>query len=310
MFRLAHLSDVHLAPLPHVPMGALLSKRITGYANWRINRKGEMGNDYLDRLIMHLKSAKPDHIAVTGDLVNLALDAEIENARLWLNQLGSEDDVSVVLGNHDAYVRNARETAINAWSGYIGDNHKLSTATFPFRSDRGPVSLIGVNSAVATRPFMATGLFGALQQADTAKLLKQAKDDGQFRVVLIHHPPFPNATHWHKRLIGDELFRSMIEEHGAELVLHGHTHIDSFEWIRGPGRDVPVIGVPSASHAPAMASGRKKPKPGARYNLFTVSGAAGNWTCHFSDFGFTHERNDVQKIQDRFIMENGTILTG
>ena len=44
---------------------------------------------------------------MTGDLVNLALDGEIEMARLWLETLGAPQDVSVVPGNHDAYVPGA-----------------------------------------------------------------------------------------------------------------------------------------------------------------------------------------------------------
>ena len=38
MFRLAHLSDVHLGPLPDVSYRQLASKRITGYLTWHRNR--------------------------------------------------------------------------------------------------------------------------------------------------------------------------------------------------------------------------------------------------------------------------------
>ena len=55
-------------------------------------------------IVADIKASSPDHLAVTGDLVNLALDAEIEMARYWLETLGSPHDVSVVPGNHDAYV--------------------------------------------------------------------------------------------------------------------------------------------------------------------------------------------------------------
>ena len=50
-----------------------------------------------------------------------------------------------------------------------------------------------------------------------------------------------------KTAIGAERFRKMISECGAGLVLHGHTHIDSYAVIDGPDGPVPVIGVPSAS---------------------------------------------------------------
>ena len=38
MITLAHISDIHLAPLPPVRWRELLNKRITGYLNWRLTR--------------------------------------------------------------------------------------------------------------------------------------------------------------------------------------------------------------------------------------------------------------------------------
>ena len=73
MFRLAHLSDVHLGPLPPVRYRDLVSKRITGYVNWHRNRSRNLGDDVLTRICADILDFKPDHIALTGDLVNLAL---------------------------------------------------------------------------------------------------------------------------------------------------------------------------------------------------------------------------------------------
>ena len=39
MFRLAHISDVHLGPLPDVTYRDLASKRMVGYVNWQRNRR-------------------------------------------------------------------------------------------------------------------------------------------------------------------------------------------------------------------------------------------------------------------------------
>ena len=55
-----------------------------------------MHDDVIDTIVADMKASEPDHIAVTGDLVNLALDGEIEMARQWLESLGTPDDVSVV----------------------------------------------------------------------------------------------------------------------------------------------------------------------------------------------------------------------
>ncbi len=84
MFRLAHLSDIHLGPLPDVSYRELASKRITGYINWQRNRKRAMFGDTLLKLVADLKAQSPSHVAVTGDLVNLATKTEIVGARIWL----------------------------------------------------------------------------------------------------------------------------------------------------------------------------------------------------------------------------------
>ena len=302
VFRLAHLSDIHLGPLPAVKRRELLSKRVVGYANWRLNRKGSMSDMFLDRLIEHMHAAKPDHIAVTGDLVNLALPEELKLARAWLSMLGDPLDVSAVPGNHDTYVPGALKEIIGLWQPYMTGDENRTGNPFPYLRERGEIALIGTNSGRATMPFMATGTFRSKQAAETTTLLRSAQEDGKFRVVMIHHPPFQNATIWNKRLIGSSKFRAMIAEVGAELILHGHTHIQSIEQIDGPEGPVPVIGVPSASKAPR---GERKDgeedlsRPGARYNLFSISGEPSNWRCQMEEFGFRDGSETVELIETR-----------
>ena len=270
-FRLAHISDPHLGPLPPVKRRELASKRITGYANWMLNRRDQMGSSVIDGLVAHMLAQTPDHVAVTGDLVNLALPGEFENAAAWLSTLGEPADVSVVPGNHDTYVPGALAKAVDAWrpwmsgdeTGGVGD-----VRLFPYLRRRGHVAVIGVNSGRASMPFLATGSFRERQARALGGLLRATGEAGLFRVVMIHHPPFPNATAANKRLIGASRFRNVVRDHGAELVLHGHTHIVSRQTIEGPHGPVPVIGVPSTSHAPRVAGGTGK--PGARYNWFEI----------------------------------------
>src|SRR5580704_2709403 len=87
MFTLAHLSDWHLASRP--APSELIGKRGLGYINWHRSRKKIHRPDVLDATIHNLKAAAPDHIAVTGDLVNLSLPDEYNRARGWLQTLGS-----------------------------------------------------------------------------------------------------------------------------------------------------------------------------------------------------------------------------
>lgn len=303
MFRLSHISDIHLSPLPEVSLRELASKRITGYINWKRHRKGAMHEWVLDSLISDLKSREPDHIAVTGDLVNLALNLEIENGYTWLHQLGSTDDVSFVPGNHDAYVPGALEKSCCKWEPWMRgngiDNHK-KRPQFPFVRERDGVAIIGVSSARATGPFMASGDFLPAQAARLKKILQETGEKGLCRVVLIHHPPVRNATPAYKRLFGIARFQKVIRDAGAELVLHGHTHLATYNEIAGPNGAVPVICVPSASQAP-YAPGHEGRKPPARYNQFSIekTEAGQNWHCLWQQYGFTNDSTEVQLIAER-----------
>ncbi|MFZ2103248.1 MAG: metallophosphoesterase, partial [Oricola sp.] len=237
-FRLAHISDVHLAPMPHVRASDLFSKRVTGYINWKRNRAAHMAGGTLRQLVAAMLKQQPDHIAVTGDLTNLALDEEIANAAAWLRSLGDPADVSAIPGNHDAYVPGALAKAVAAWKPWMTGEAENVTRTkngFPWLRARGPAAIIGVNSSVATAPFLASGIFSRRQAKGLAQLLDRAGERGLFRVVLIHHPPVRNATTPQKRLYGIRLFQSVIRAHGAELVLHGHTHLPQRNEIAGPG---------------------------------------------------------------------------
>jgi len=296
MFKLAHISDPHLGPLPDPKLLQLLSKRILGYLNWRRNRAGNMGGNHLDQLIDDLKAQAPDHITVTGDLVNIALPLEITGAREWLEELGSPDHVSVVPGNHDAYVPGAIKKARMAWQEYMqpdAPDPSASETVFPYVRRRGDVALVGVSTARASAPWFATGRVGAKQARLLREMLEDLGQEGLFRVVMIHHPPFRRATLWHKRLSDASRVRAVIKMAGAELVLHGHTHLATRTYLDGPKGPVPVICVPSASAAP----GGKK--PGARYNLFTITKTEdGAYRCTLRERGFEGTDEIIKTLSD------------
>lgn len=284
MLKLAHLSDPHLGPLPDLKLIQLFSKRILGYLNWRTHRAKVMGGNALDQLIGDMQAQHPDHIAITGDLVNIALPLEIIGARHWLDEVGPPDEVSVVPGNHDAYVPGALKKAAESWKPYMSadtGSDGPKEAGFPYVRRRGDVAIIGVSTARATGPWFATGRVGSRQARELRRILTDLAQEGLFRVVLIHHPPFRKATHWHKRLSDASRVRAVLKRAGAELVLHGHTHVDSRAEIEGPVGPIPVIGVPSATNAP----GGKK--PAARYNLFEISRSGDGWSCDFTERGFS-----------------------
>src|ERR1700712_1673115 len=132
-FTLAHLSDPHLPPLPALSLREFSAKRALGYLNWTRNRKAIHRRDVLDSLVADMQARRPDHVAITGDLVNLALEAEFAPAREWLESVGASDRVTVVPGNHDAYVRATQHRFTQEWKDYLGGDDAVDggAATFP-----------------------------------------------------------------------------------------------------------------------------------------------------------------------------------
>ena len=279
MFTLAHLSDPHLAPLPSPRLGALISKRLTGWINWQRKRRFVHVRSVLDTLVADLKAQNADHIAVTGDLTNIALKKEFSRARDWLDALGAPENVSVIPGNHDVYLSEGMAFALTQWGPYMGNDD--GTVGFPYLRRRGDLALIGLSSGIATAPFMATGRVGEAQLAKLGPLLDAMKKEGCFRVVMVHHPPISQAKS-HKRLIDAAALKQVIAEHGAELLLHGHDHLAMLNWLADPeSNGVPAVGVPSASAAPGMSH------DAAAYNLYMIDGAPGAWTCEMVTRGVT-----------------------
>jgi 3',5'-cyclic AMP phosphodiesterase CpdA len=289
VFTLAHLSDPHLPPLPTPKLRDLAGKRALGYLNWTRNRHKYHRRDVLDALVSDMQAQDPDHIAVTGDLVNLALEAEFGPARAWLESVGAPDRVTVIPGNHDAYVRVTAHRFGEVFGHYLdGNDAPRAGAAFPYLRRRGPLALISVSSAVPTAPLMATGRLGRTQLNALERVLAQLSAEQAFRVLLIHHPLRSNSRI--KRLTDSPKLRALLRQYGVELILHGHDHVHSTIWIEGPNGSIPAIGVPSAS---ALAHGQY---PAAAYNLFSIERDGGAWHCKQIVRGMD-EKLRVQQLQ-------------
>jgi 3',5'-cyclic AMP phosphodiesterase CpdA len=289
-FTLAHLSDPHLAPLPVPRLSELIGKRATGYLHWKRNRHKIHRREVLDAVVEDLRAQRPDHIAVTGDLVNIALEAEFAPAHAWLESVGTPEHVTVVPGNHDAYARATQRRFAEIWRDYLRGDGALTAGpvTFPFVRRRGALALIGVSSAVPTPPLMATGWLGQAQRDALDGILSKLSAEQAFRVLLIHHPLRSEKGSWHKRLADSDELLALLKRHGVELILHGHDHIHSTMWFDGPRGRIPAIGVPSAS---AIAH---RHYPAAAWNLFSIERDGDAWRCEQTVRGLT----DDMRIQE------------
>jgi 3',5'-cyclic AMP phosphodiesterase CpdA len=233
--------------------------------------------EILDLITHDIVEQKPDHVAVTGDLVNLGLPEEFARAAEWLHHLGPPSQVTAIPGNHDAYVRLHPAAGTGRWKPYMEANaagEKLfptPTERFPFVRRFGDVVLIALSSAIPTMPFIAAGKVGTAQRKLLATALDRLKQANLFRVVLIHHPPLREQAGWHRGLRDAGRFTRVLKQHGAELVLHGHNHeqtLHELETATGPAF---IVGVPSASEA---VEGRI---PAARYNEYSIARAGEGW---------------------------------
>lgn len=268
--RLAHVSDVHL-PLPGgLPARYLNIKRTLGWLNWQRKRRFVHTREAADAIVADIKAQAPDHVLVSGDLVNIGLPDEYVAARDWLATVGTPDWVSVVPGNHDAYVSAEAEPGIALWATYMASDEFGRglglTGGFPYVRKVGNVAVVGVNSGIETKPGSAVGEVGAAQMARLGEVLRRLGQAGLVRLVMIHHPPVPGLADTSRRLLDDAALADVLAKSGAELVVHGHNHVMSS--VRH-GR-VAIEGVATASAA--RAHGRE---PLGRYNLITVTRAAG-----------------------------------
>jgi 3',5'-cyclic AMP phosphodiesterase CpdA len=268
-FSLAHISDLHLTRLDDARLTQLLSKRLLGYLSWWRRRRIVHRRDILDSLLADLAVLKPDHIAVTGDLTHIGLPGEFAQAGQWLETLGPPDRVTVIPGNHEAYTGTAWIGSCAMWAPYLQSDRRqdppLTANYFPSLRIRGRTALIGLCSARASLPFLAVGSLGKTQLAGLAALLDKTGEQGLLRVVLIHHPAVPGTIKWRKRLVDGKALVDVLTRHGAELVLHGHTHYPIFSQVATPAGAIPVIGAPSASEL-APRSGHC-----AGYNIYRIA---------------------------------------
>jgi 3',5'-cyclic AMP phosphodiesterase CpdA len=278
MFKLAHFSDPHLGPLPAARASELLNKRISGFLSWHLNRRRIHSMLALKILLEDIKAHRPDHIALTGDLINISLPGEYENAFKWLTELGRPDSITFVPGTHDAYIAKAWEAGVGMWSKYYAGDMRLPgvrgggmSSQFPFVRLRRYVAIIGVSSARPTGITMAYGRLGK-EQIDALRIaLAETRQRGFFRILMIHHPPVPGLCPRRKSLLDCNELVLALEAEGAELVLFGHDHRQHHVELSSRFGPTHMFGVPSASLWPHKGTT-------AGWNLYDIRRQEGSWS--------------------------------
>ena len=305
IFTLAHLSDPHIACMTDITIQNLMNKRIFGFLRWKLHRGSKHGEVVLAALQADLAQTKPEHIAITGDLTHLSMPAEFQKAEKWLRSLGSPQQVTVIPGNHDTYVKTVWHQTMAHWTDYmVSDDHRMddhaavnAATIFPSLRTRSRIVIIGVCTAQPSAPHLAVGTIGGRQLQKLETILTQTGQRQLYRVVLIHHPPAPAAVSWRKRLTDAAALRSLLAQCGAELILHGHAHRDFQSWLRTPGGHVPVMGATSISALD------RTPQRRARYTIYRITPCGDGWDVKLSVRVYSGNEN-------RFILEREQKLGG
>lgn len=275
-------------------------KRAVGVANWRLSRHRTHSPAIADAIAEDIRAQAPDHVALTGDIVNVAAHAEFPAAARWLHGFGEASWISFVPGNHDTYVRCDWKHGLSHLAAYMqGDMRvRLTQSTpqistpFPYVRLRRNVALIGVSTAVPQPLHRAAGIVGPTQLESLAALLGDLRERGYARIVMLHHPPLPGLATKPRGLDDAPALRDILVEHGAELVLHGHNHEHMLNSITSRFGTVHVLGVPSASLI------HSKHHPLAAWNLYRIERQGGKWLTQVTTRGLDPANHSIVTLAD------------
>ena len=234
MLRIAHVSDTHVLSTTGVAWSKMLfNKRLTGYANLVLHRGRVHRREYL-LAVLAAAAGGADHVVVTGDITNLALESEYEDALTLLDGVARSVEVTVVPGNHDLYlpsIRRERRFPRHFRRFLQSDLPDLAldlpAGPYPCVKLRGPAAIIALSSAVPCPPFIAAGYLGDAQLAALARVLAHPDIMRRTPVILVHHPPVDPRScvaRFRDGLLDAAALRSTLGSLSQGLVLFGHLH--------------------------------------------------------------------------------------
>ena len=175
-YRIAHVSDLHNA---------------------------EMGKNN-EKLLIMLRDADPDMIAITGDLID-SRDTDIEVALQFVREAVKIAPCYYVTGNHEARISEydeLKEAMEAADVTVLEDAQTEISLTGEF------ITLIGVNDP----SYQTDYLFGDSETVMNTKLEELHTENDGFTILLSHRP---------------ELFDTYAD-HDIDLILSGHAHGGQF----------------------------------------------------------------------------------
>ncbi len=203
---------------------------------------------------------KADLFLVAGDLTTTGTAQEAE---ILARELSVVDvPVAVVLGNHDYHAGAEGEvTRILRDAGI----HVLEGDSLTLQINGESVGVAGIKGfgggfvgACATdfgepemKSFVRHGTRAAARLRDAL-----ARLDTDYRIVLMHYSPIDTTLNGEPPpiypFLGSYLFAEVVDEIGADLVLHGHAHHGSEKGVTARGIPVRNVAMPLVRHPYVM----------------------------------------------------------
>jgi 3',5'-cyclic AMP phosphodiesterase CpdA len=274
--RIAHVSDLHVLSRTAAQWRSIVfNKRLTGFANLVLRRARVHRREYL-LTVLAAAAEQSDHLVVTGDVTNLSLEQEYDEARALLADVARRTEVTVVPGNHDICLPSTSEG--RRFAHHFGAFMKsdlpelardLPAGPFPCVKLRGGDAFIGISSAVPRPPFVAAGYVGRPQLEALEQVLAHPAVRERTPVVLIHHPPVDTRARlvqMRDGLVDGAALRAALAGLAHGLVLFGHLHVRRRCALHTASGTLDVIAASGAAlnhHDPSIRAG---------FNLYVVDG--------------------------------------
>ena len=179
---------------------------------------GRIDHPLLEPLVDVIKAARPNLVAVSGDLTQRARSEQFEEARAFLDRLPFPR--IVVPGNHDISLHNVLERFL--WPLRKYTKH-ITTDLAPFYFD-GEIAVLGLNTARSL-----TTKYGRLNSAQVQLVGEKFGPLGReiTKVLVTHHPfDLPPGYEDEHQLVGRaESAMTVLAKAGVDLMLSGHLHL-------------------------------------------------------------------------------------
>ena len=177
----------------------LFNKRITGYLNLRFHRKSVHKPFAVKAAAREIRRLGVDHVVITGDVTNLALEVEFELVRDASSRTISASpptEVSLVPGNHDTYTRGSFRSKrfqryFEPWIG--SDLPELDGPASPFVRPPRPASRsIGLSTAVPRPPARGRPARSARSSSSARRACSRTRRCASRTPVILQHHPWHN----------------------------------------------------------------------------------------------------------------------